>query len=92
MASDQMICKCFNSNPMKTTVTVKVNGIDLEVEGYFTPDYPGTREEPPQAADFEIESIKLSDPTADIFELIDSSTTIEDIVNKACEAVESAND
>ena len=74
---------------MKTTVTVKVNGIDLEVKGYFTAGQDATREEPSYPSEFEIETIKASDPTADLFELIDSSTTIDDIARKACEAMES---
>jgi len=74
---------------MKTTVTITLHGIDLDIEGYYTAGQDATRKEPPMASEFEIENIKASDPTADLFELLDSSTTINDIAHKACEAVES---
>jgi hypothetical protein len=72
---------------MKTTVTITIEGINLDVEGYFTPDEPSTYDYPGAAAEFEIDSVKLSDPHADIFDLIVSAISMEDIENKVLEAM-----
>jgi len=72
---------------MKTTVTITIEGINLDVEGYFTPNEPSTYDYPGAAAEFEVDSVKLSDPHADIFDLIVSGISIVDIEIKELEAM-----
>ena len=63
---------------MTTTQTVKWEGVDTEVEFYYTPYSPATFDEPAQAEEIEIISIKinggdigymLSDEGIEFFEL-----------------------
>jgi hypothetical protein len=77
---------------MKTTVTITIEGIALIVEGFFTPEERQTREHPGASAEFEVESVTLADPSADIYDLIVSAISMEDIANKAMEAMYADND
>ena len=73
-----------------TTVTISIHGIGLVVTGTYTPEEPRTWEHPGVSAEFEIESVKLADPDSDIFDLLDYSVKIDDIVTAAIEAYEGA--
>lgn len=93
------ICSVFQRwqtlkpNTMKTsttTVTISIHGIGLVVTGTYTPEEPRTWEHPGVSAEFEIESVKLADPDSDIFDLLDYSVKIDDIVTAAIEAYEGA--
>jgi hypothetical protein len=72
---------------MKTTVTITIEGTLLTVEGFFTPEERQTWEHPGASAEFEIESVTLAKPDADIYDLIVSAISMEDIANKAMEAM-----
>ena len=72
---------------MKTTVNITIEGIALTVEGFFTPEERQTRDYPGASAEFEVESVTLADPSADIYDLIVSAISMEDIANKAMEAM-----
>ena len=83
-----------NTHTMKTsttTVTISIHGIGLVVTGTYTPEEPRTWEHPGVSAEFEIESVKLADPDSDIFDLLDYSVKIDDIVTAAIEAYEGAH-
>lgn len=71
-----------------TSVTIDIHGIGLVVTGTYTPEEPRTWEHPGVSAEFEIESVKLADPDSDIFDLLDYSVKIDDIVTAAIEAYE----
>lgn len=76
---------------MKTrtsSVNISIHGIGLVVTGTYTPEEPRTWEHPGVSSEFEIESIKLADPDSDIFDLLDYSVKIDDIVTAAIEAYE----
>ena len=72
---------------MRTTVNITIEGIALTVEGFFTPEESQTWEHPGASAEFEVESVTLAEPDADIYDLIVSAISIEDIANKAMEAM-----
>jgi hypothetical protein len=72
---------------MKTTVEITIEGVALEVEGFFTPEESQTWGHPGSAAEFEVESVRLVNTSDDIFDLIVSAISMEDIENKAMEAL-----
>jgi hypothetical protein len=72
---------------MKTTVHITIAGVALEVEGFFTPEEPQTRENPGMSAEFEVESVRLVNRGDDIFELLVSTISMEDIADAALEAL-----
>lgn len=81
------------THTMKTktsSVTIDIHGIGLVVTGTYTPEEPRTWEYPGASSEFEIESVKLADPDSDIFDLLDYSVKIDDIVTAAIEAYEGA--
>ena len=71
-----------------TTVNISIQGIDLVVTGTYTPEERQTWDHPGSSSEFEIESVKLADPDADIFDLIDYSVKVDDMVTAAIEAYE----
>ena len=77
---------------MKTTVTITIEGIALEVEGFFTPEESQTRDHPGSSAEFEVEAVRLVNCTDCIFDLIVSSISMEDVSNAAMEALAEQSD
>jgi hypothetical protein len=72
---------------MKTTVQINIVGIALEVEGEFTPEESDTWECPGLAATFDVESVRLVNQSDDIYHLIVSGISMEEIDNLAIEAL-----
>jgi hypothetical protein len=75
------------THTMKTTVQISIAGVALEVEGFFTPEEPQTREDTGMSAEFEVESVTLVNRGDDIFELLVSTISMEDIADAALEAL-----
>lgn len=72
---------------MKTTVQITIAGVALEVEGFFTPEEPQTREYPGASAEFEVESVTLVNRGDCIYDLIVSCISMEYIADAAMEAL-----
>ena len=72
---------------MKTTVQITIEGVALEVEGFFTPEEPQTRDYPGSSAEFEVESVTLVNRGDCIYDLIVSCISMEDIADAAMEAL-----
>lgn len=78
------------------TVSVVVRGVELLVTGSHSPDEPQTRDHPGCGSYFEVETVKVSDPDADITDLLEDVVTkfgqvkkvIEEIETAACEVYE----
>lgn len=87
------ICSVFQRwqtlkpNTMKTTVQITIAGVALEVEGFFTPEEPQTRDYPGSSAEFEVELVTLVNRGDDIFELLTTCISMEDIADAAMEAL-----
>ena len=73
---------------MRTTVTISVEGVALNVTGTFTPEEPRTYFEPGCGSEFDIEEITVAEPDVCIYDLLVSVVSMEDLASKACEAVE----
>lgn len=73
---------------MRTTVTISVQGVALNVTGTFTPEEPQTYFEPGCGSKFDIEEITVAEPHVCIYDLLTSVVSMEVVAAEACEAVE----
>ena len=72
---------------MNTTVQITIEGIALEVTGHFSPEESQTRDYPGSASEFDVESVKLVNPSDDIFDLLVTCISMEDVEIAAIEAL-----
>lgn len=68
---------------MTTTRKISYAGIDLEVEYGYTRPEPATRETPGDPGGYEVVSVRLVNPRADISELLDLEKVEQELEDAA---------